>query len=213
VAEICDALSIDTGWEDHRDGRSGQSVGAAQQAPAVEPMLEALQAAEDAEAALLAAEEAEGGRLASTPHAAMVTVDADHNVIQMLLMVTGKSEAECRRALAAAGGDMKQASVSLLQPPVPSLQAEEDEQTDDRSRLTLSVQDEDREHARAQQHRSSSPSSPRASLSEVMNRLCDGLLSKDTVEDTFYQIDTVRPHTHAFSTVGERQTCANVFRL
>ncbi len=221
VAEICYALSIDTGWENQRSGLSGQSVEESEQAPAVETAPEALQPAEETAAEQLAAEGAEPARLASIPHAGTPfnvsarTVDADdHNAIQMLLMVTGKSEPECRRALAAAGGDMKQASVSLLQPPVPSLEAENDEQTDDLSHLTLSVQDEEREHvpehARARQHRPSSPSSPRASLSEAMDRLCDGLLSKESVEDTFHRIDTVRLTRN---TVGKRQTCANVFPL
>ena len=189
IAEICEVLSIETGWERENQGTdlSGRAVVGNEQAPAANPAPEAP----------LQPDSATQPEPEPQPEPEQ-DIDADHGAIQMLLMVTGKSEPECRQALAAAGGDMTQASVSLLQALAPpSLPAEHNEKTDDPLSPTLSVQDEEQErvpeNARAQQQRPSSPSSPRGSLSEAMNRLCDGLLSKESVENTLHRIDTVRP--------------------
>jgi hypothetical protein len=181
VSEVCEALSIE--WDPTSQNSSS-------------PLRRSLSGG-DEEAALPS----------SLPEAAPVSqqhteVEVERNAVQMLVMVTGMSEDDCSQALVAAGGNIQQASVALLQPdaengraeglPVSLTLEEEDDQEIAAAAAEHAVPSSFQQQQPAAGPRPTSPArSPGAFLSEAMNRLCEGFPSKAAARDHFRRIDKV----------------------
>ena len=179
LAEVCSHLQIETGWE--AEAPSGAAAG--------------------------------GGTVDPEAAAATAAYAPTHEEVQMLVMVTGLPESQCRDALAAAGGDMRTASVSLLAPPEPAAAAatarppqpqpepepREPALTLEQESLGSFARSSSRPRSRSGSRspvdeeqvdlRPKSPRSPRAALSEVINRLCEGLGSKAEARSAFRRMD------------------------